>query len=106
MPKLNELKGKECLPKKRQESIHDTHTMDDNWCYNCSCIVEHDELPVGNHKFNEAINAYNNIDIDGDEKILTILLQDKFMRTKHQAMVVSKEIISRMNEWVVIKNKQ
>ena len=43
------------LGEKKKESPHEYHTMDDNWCYNCQCIVddESDDFPKGHYQYNE-----------------------------------------------------
>jgi len=46
------------VPERKKESPHDTHTMDDDWCYNCNKIIDEGEYPVGNNKWNACIDEF------------------------------------------------
>ena len=73
--KLSGLLGLE----RKKESPHDNCTMDDNWCYDCNMVVEQVDMPVGNHKYNEALKDLDQRSPEV-EKLARIIYEQQYNR--------------------------
>jgi hypothetical protein len=107
---------------RKKESPHDGHTMDDNWCYDCDMIVQDGDLPVGNHRYN---NALDDLDQRSPDVVkLAFIIYKVGMRnlasedeikstfnmhhvtwnpTVNECYVKAQEIINKMSVWLVKK---
>lgn len=84
--KLINLRGSEVLPKKLPEGKHSGHTFDDDYCYDCGCIVEEDEIDRcgTNWKYNKAVSTIEQVCVEVDVEELEKILHSHFDSFFHQ----------------------